>query len=55
MAEQPKKKVRRQPTAATLYKHLTAFMELRKFDEAGSVQALLGVLKDEIVAEAIKR
>ncbi len=55
MAEQPKKKSKRQPTAATLYKHITDYLPEADVNEDQPVSALLDALKDRIVAEAIKR
>ena len=46
--------VRKHPTPATLYKHLTAFIEEKDIDPTLPTQLVLDLLKDAIVAEAIK-
>ena len=46
--------VRKRPTPATLYKHLTAFIEETGVKVDEPVELVLDRLRDAIVAEAIK-
>ena len=47
--------IRRQPTAATLYKHITDYVETTGFEETVMLKDVLDSLRDRIVAEAIRR
>lgn len=59
MAEQPNKKTTgkkpRQPTAATLYRHILDYLPVADVNESQPVSELLAALKDEIVREATGR